>query len=305
MKKNVLSICALLIFYTISGQQNIFQNSSLFNYYSLNSAYAGSKNLTYIAFSFQKQWLGIEGSPLSQYISFHNSLYKGKMGYGLLLEHDQIGLHRRVSLQGTWAYHIRSNSGLFSFGLDLVADQYSFNFSELNLFEPDALLDQTQNVNGLSPDAGISFLFQNNKSILGLKASNLMQSPISLKTDGRIYRERIHFDFLIGKAFVLSKDLILKPYLIANYLLTGQYFYDISLNFTLRERVTFGASYRNDNNINLLGHFFVSNKVRIGYSYELGTMRLTSKNPSSLELFIGMNISKDKGDVVSPRFYSL
>jgi len=299
------TIAFLFISCLCFGQQNILNNSSLFNYYSLNSAYAGSKNIRSVGFSFQKQWLGIDGSPLTQYISYHSNIQDQNLGYGVFLDLDQIGLHRRIGLNGTFVKHNPIGSGLLSLALDFGLDQYSYDFARLNLQNPDQIIQNSGMGNSVTPDIGFSILFQNNKTIAGIKASHLLKQSIDAENLNDILRQSIHLDLLLGRAFPLSKYLILKPFLLFNYIETGQYFYDISVILTINEKIAFGASIRNNKNLNLIGHFFVSQRMRIGYSYEYGMFSIQQTKPSSFELFLGLNFSKEKGEVISPRFYSL
>jgi len=297
----------IILSFSIQGfksQQNQLFNQSLFNYYQLNSAYAGSKNITAIGLGINKQWVSVEGAPFSQYLSFHTSLGEKKVGLGILLSNESIGVHRVSSIEGTFAYHIQSNRGLFSLALDIGIEQVSFNFSDLFLQQNDLALAQQGNLNSIIPKFNFSGLYQNNRIIVGVKLSNLLQSDFKLSELG-VARQFIHADLLLGFARPLSKNLVWKPYLLVNATETNQFAFDLSSNFTLMDKITFGLSYRNDKNLNLISHFFVRKNIRVGYSYEISLTSLITNKPNSHEIFMGINLGKEKGSVVSPRFYSL
>ncbi len=304
MKRLFVLLILCNSFLDFNGQQNQLFNQSLFNYYQLNSAYAGSKNITAIGLGINSQWTSVEGAPFSQYISLHTPLNEKKMGLGILISNESIGVHRSSSIEGTFAYHMQSNRGLFSLALDLGLEQISFNFSELVFQQNDLAYPQQGALNSVIPRFNFSGLYQNNRLIAGIKFSNLLQSNYKLSELGTA-RQFIHADLLLGLARPLSKNLVWKPYILVNATETNQFAFDISSNFTLKDKITFGVSYRNSKNLNLISHFFVRKNIRIGYSYELSLIDLKTNKPNSHEIFMGINLGKEKGEIVSPRFYSL
>lgn len=303
--RNLLLILVLSLFcLDFKSQQNHLFNQSLFNYYQLNSAYAGSKNTASLGLGLSKQWTSIEGAPFAQYVSFHAPLKENKIGFGLLLSNETIGAHSVSSVQGTFAYHLPVNKGIFSLGIDLGLEQTSFNFTELNFQQTDLVYPEQGVLNRMVPLFNFSSLYQTNRFIAGIKITNLFQSNYSL-TELGMAREYTHADLILGIARRISKNLVWKPYLLINATSTQQFAFDLSSNFTLMDKVTFGASYRNDKNLNLISHFFVRKNIRIGYSYEISLINSSTNKPTSHELFMGINLGKEKGTIVSPRFYSL
>ena len=304
MKKILLFSILVFAFNGLKSQQNQLFNQSLFNYYQLNSAYAGSKNISSFGIGISKLWTSVDGAPFSQYVSFHKPLKESNVGLGMLLTNDQIGLHRTSSLHGTFAYHMLTGKGKFSLGIDLGLKQASYKFSELNLQETDLIYPEQGVLNTIVPKFNFSALYQSNHFIAGIKFSNLLQGEYNFSEMG-IARDYLHADLLLGIAKKISNKVVWKPYLVVNATSTNQLAYDISSNLTLMEQITFGISYRNDKNLNLISHLFVRNNVRLGYSYEFSLINLSTKNPNSHELFMGINFGREKGDVTSPRFYSL
>ena len=304
MKRSITSIAFILSITCVFGQQNAHWSQSLFNYYQINSAYAGSKNTSSIGLSYRSQWTGISGAPQSQYITYHMPLNSAKMGLGIKIENDKIGITGAIKAELAYAYHIKLKQGSFSIALDGSLKQNTFKLSELDLHEPDLVLNQEQNVSRLSSGVGFSILYQSNYFIGGIRTSNLNSAHYKI-IEGSNARDHIQTDVLIGIAKRLSKKIICKPYIIAKHLESNQLSYSFSSNFTLNHKLTIGGSYRNDSNLNLLLHFFVRKNLRMGYSYEMGMTQLRTNKLNSHEIFMGINTGKESGELVSPRFYDL
>jgi hypothetical protein len=65
----------------------------------------------------------------------HTSLYKGKVGVGLLTTVDKIGSYTNTGFFGSYAYIIKDpvRRGYFSMGVSAGFNNYNADFSELNL----------------------------------------------------------------------------------------------------------------------------------------------------------------------------
>ncbi|NND76766.1 MAG: type IX secretion system membrane protein PorP/SprF [Flavobacteriales bacterium] len=302
--KKAIFIIFLLLSIASQGQQYGIWNQSLFNYYNINSAYAGSKNTSSLGLSYRNQWSSIEGAPTSQYITFHTSLKDAKMGLGLNIRNESIGIQKSFKAEGAYAYHIKTSKGSLSFALDASIMQNSYSFSELELFETDQKYDSGDRIRTTDPGFGFSVLYQSNYFIGGLRAFDLISSELDI-VEGAEAREYVHFDLILGSAKRLSKKVVLKPFAIINAVGSKQISYSFSSNFTFNNILTVGGGYRNDKNVNLLLHFFVRNNLRIGYSYEMGVINLIAPNLNTHELFMGINTGKESGELVSPRFYDL
>ena len=84
-----------LVFVLISGlsyaQQDAQFSNYMYNTLSFNPAYAGSRGTTSIYLSQRKQWVGLEGAPSTNSLSYHSPLGSSNVGIGLSLLNDAIG----------------------------------------------------------------------------------------------------------------------------------------------------------------------------------------------------------------------
>ncbi len=71
----VLSICSL----AAMAQAKPFYTQYILNNYILNPAVSGIENYTDIKASYRNQWVGIEGHPVTSYITIHAPINKGDL----------------------------------------------------------------------------------------------------------------------------------------------------------------------------------------------------------------------------------
>src|SRR6187399_2281757 len=91
-----------------------YLNNELF----INPAYAGSRGFAAASMLYRDQWVGIEGAPRTATFGFHSPFMHDKIGLGLSVMNDRIGVSNQTSAFFSYAYHLTAteNSKL-SFGL--------------------------------------------------------------------------------------------------------------------------------------------------------------------------------------------
>lgn len=60
------------------AQQDFLKSQYMFNLFSINPAYAGSRDVMEVSLSHRSQWVGFEGAPQTQVLSVHAPLTKRK-----------------------------------------------------------------------------------------------------------------------------------------------------------------------------------------------------------------------------------
>ena len=77
--KRLLMLLMIVVVSKISAQQKPYYTQYILNNYILNPALTGIENYTDIKLSYRNQWTGIDGSPVTVYLSAHTPL--GKKDY--------------------------------------------------------------------------------------------------------------------------------------------------------------------------------------------------------------------------------
>jgi type IX secretion system PorP/SprF family membrane protein len=98
---------SLLIVTEVTAQQDPLYNLYYYNQMMINPAYAGLyKDVTLNLIS-RKQWVGIEGSPLTNFLSVSSSVGK-RFGVGAMVIDDRLGINSSQEGQIAFSFKLIS-----------------------------------------------------------------------------------------------------------------------------------------------------------------------------------------------------
>ena len=88
------------------GQQNPMFTKYMFNSLIFNPGYAGSNDHLSMNLIHRQQWVGLEGSPVTQSLIIHSPLKNDRVGVGFSLLNDKIGPVGTLDAFASYAYRI-------------------------------------------------------------------------------------------------------------------------------------------------------------------------------------------------------
>ena len=89
--RKLFTIIAILITGLSHAQQDAQYTNYMYNTLSFNPGYAGSRGSTSIFLSQRSQWVGFEGAPTTNSLSYHTPIGSSNVGIGLSFTNDAIG----------------------------------------------------------------------------------------------------------------------------------------------------------------------------------------------------------------------
>ena len=300
-----------LVFVLISGlsyaQQDAQFSNYMYNTLSFNPAYAGSRGTTSIYLSQRKQWVGLEGAPSTNSLSYHSPLGSSNVGIGLSLLNDAIGPVEENLISLDVSYSIRTSyDSQLAFGLRASAHMLNVDFTQLNIFNPSDVLAQSNINNRVSPNIGFGMFWYSEKSYVGFSIPNLLETRHINKdlnsSVSSLSKERLHYHFTAGHVFNINQDILFKPAILTKIVSGAPFQLDLSSNFQIYDKFTLGASYRLDAAVSFLGGFQINRNWLLGYAYDFDTNNLSTYNSGSHEVFLRYEIFRSNR-VRSPRFF--
>ena len=268
--KSILSVllvglCALTLS-NVQAQQDPHYTQYMYNTMSVNPAYVGSRGHTTITALGRTQWVGFEGAPDTQTLSYDTPIGLRGLGLGFNLVNDNIGPSHEIYLDSNLSYTIDTGEdGNLAFGLKLGARLLNIDWSEGNIF--DASDENFENVrNKFLPTIGAGIYYYKPKWYLGLAVPNFLgtehynaDNPI-----GEVAVERMHFFLIAGYVFNLSDNIKFKPAALAKAVSGAPLSVDVSGNFMFYEKFIAGLAWRWDDAISLLLGFQATDAFYIG-----------------------------------------
>jgi len=332
MVKSVKCIIVFLLLYLLIpdqsiAQQNIQFTQYVFNSLSVNPAYAGYKEEWFVQMALRSQWLGAEGAPKTGVVSIDGIVdpRDRKMGIGFQVTSDKIGPQFTTSVTGNYAYRLQLNGDdtrRLSFGIGVGVVQYNLNGNMLNTSEggDQALVldDESQ----LRPDLRLGVYYNSDYWYIGLSildafsgsgVTNTTRSPAF-----NISRSR-HAYFIAGSLINISPQMRVRPSLMIKEDFRGPTSLDMNVMTIFNDKLWLGGSFRtgfglwkkgiNDldlgkqNSLSGIVQVFVSDRFRIGYSYDYVTSKLGSNQNGSHELTMGFTFGRVPRSFICPRVF--
>ncbi|MDC1161969.1 type IX secretion system membrane protein PorP/SprF [Tenacibaculum sp.] len=308
MKKSINSIITMISLICIGmvyGQQDPQYTQYMYNTMSVNPAYVGSNDHTIINFLGRTQWVGVEGAPDTQTLSYDTPLGYSGVGLGFNLVNDAIGPSNEIYLDGNVSYTIRTGEeGNLAFGLKLGGRLLNIDWTKGSFRDgADRSLNTSIN-NKFLPTIGAGVYYYKKKWYAGISVPNFLRTDhySDIINGGDVATERMHFFLIGGYVFDLSDDVKFKPAALAKVVNGAPLSIDVSANFLFNDRVTAGIAWRWDDSISALLGFQASQGLYIGYAYDLTTSNYSNYNSGTHEIMVRYEIFKEQ-TMKSPRFF--
>jgi type IX secretion system PorP/SprF family membrane protein len=291
----------------VIGQQAPVQSHYMFNGLLLNPAYAGTKDYVSSALMYRKQWAGLDGAPSTQTLSLHGPLKSKKIGLGIFLLKDKIGVTSQTDLFASFSYHLPMPKGKLSFGMQAGMNHFKSDIVKLQYWDPQDPVFSYNSYANLLPNigAGVYYyepLFYAGISVPGLISYNTNEK-FSVKSDTIVYQYSRKYFFTTGYVIETEKDFKLKPSVLLKYEKNGAIQFDLNMNVLINDIFWVGASYRSNDAIVALLEYQVSRKFRIGYSYDYSIGKLRTYQSGSHEIMLGYDFGYDVLKMKTPRYF--
>jgi type IX secretion system PorP/SprF family membrane protein len=302
--QHIIYAILLLISFETYGQQEAMYSQYMFNTMAVNPAYAGSREVFSTTLLARAQWVGIEGAPVSQTLSMDAPFNNKKIGAGIIITNDKIGLTHNIGMQGSYAYRIRFEKGTLSMGLKLGAIQHTANLSQASLGTGDVYGDAVfkNDITVWVPSAGGGIYLNTDKYYVGVSIPTFYSKVLSKDADVK-YNMASHVFAMAGYVFNLNDNFKLKPSTLLKFVYGAPMELDINANLWMYDVVGLGMSYRTGDAVVAMFELQVQNNFRVGYSYDYTTSNLSKYNSGSHEIMLRYEFGLGKTKVVTPRYF--
>jgi type IX secretion system PorP/SprF family membrane protein len=330
MKKVLLTVSSFAFTAITLAQAKPFYTQYVLNQYILNPAVTGIENYGDIRLSNRTQWSGINGAPVTTYLTAHMPLGKedlhtsatsfeipgedprGKRlwqeytppdahhGIGMTAMNDRAGYINRWSINATYAYHqplgVKTTlSAGFSAGITSVnLDRTKIEWANLDPNDP-AVGISSGELKKLKPELGAGLWLYSARYFVGLSVLNVIPGKAKFVANdkyGTYYTP--NYFFTAGYRFSLNEDIMLMPSFMAQYWqpqLTGLH---TNVKLQYLDKLWVGGSYRFSDLVggySAMAGINISNSFHVTYAYETATTsRLRNYTNNTHELQLGFII---------------
>jgi type IX secretion system PorP/SprF family membrane protein len=304
MKKYILIGLVILSPILMFAQQDPMVSQYMFAGLVLNPAYAGSHKYATATALYRKQWVNFEGSPSTRILSLEGPLKKRKVGLGVLLSHDEIGVVKQTDFYANYAYHIDLGEATLSMGLRGGGTFYSANLTALRVWDSNDP-GFSQNIRSeFMPNFGAGMYLYRKNFFTGISVPHIINyDPATTfylkKTDAtNLIR---HYYLNAGYIFNTKKDIILKPSILLKYV-SSAIQADLNLNILFHKTFGIGVSYRTRDSFIAMLDLRAAKNFRIGYAYDFPMNDLKTYNKGSHEIMVAFDFGSEIQNMPRYRF---
>ncbi len=281
----------------------------MFNHQAINPAYTGSRGITNLTSVIRSQWVGLEGAPETQTITFGKSINSKNLGYGVSVLNDKIGPTNSTSFDIDLAYHLKLNEKghRLSLGLKAGAQNYSLNTNIIQTLTPNDPAFVLEKDRKILPNIGFGIYYSTQSFYTGFAIPRLLSD--------KEYNLEPHYYFITGGLIKVSEVFMLKPsFLLKQTRSIGGY--DFSILGIINENIWIGGQIRSSFNnygftnfqgtgISALAGFQIFDNLTLGYSYGIPSNEISNGiSIPTHEVFLRLDIfSKGEAFLFSPRFF--
>lgn len=332
MKKILSCVVSVIWCLLVHAQQKPHYTQYILNQYILNPALTGIENYMDIKLSHRHQWVGVDGNPITTYLTFHMPIGKEDTrttptsfripgvnprgtnyweeynaakphhGVGFQIINDNTGPLNRFAAYATYAYHLGltdrlSMSGGIGVGItNLSIDASKLDFGSVSV---DPAVYGSGTINKIKPDLMAGVYFYSADYFFGLSAQQIVPQTVHF-SDNTITTTGVknvpHFFATAGYRFMLGEDFNVIPSVMLKYVSPVPPQVDINAKIQYLDLVWLGASYRTGEGFAGMAGINVSNTFNVGYAYDYTTSRLNTVSKGTHEILVGFILGNKYGD---------
>jgi type IX secretion system PorP/SprF family membrane protein len=306
-------------------QQNPQYSQYLRNQFLVNPAAGGLYDFTDITLGGRWQWLGFGDEPRTAYLGFNKKIKttynpalrissgpirnpevktgKVKHSLGGILVADQYGAFRKVQGSAIYSIHLPISKGVnLAFGTKVGLSNNTFlrdKAQVLNVIDPtqgytDGTYDEfiADQSSKFIMDLGAGLYIYGKGFFAGIAADNLSKDFVEFGQGTARFNTQIHGNLIAGYKILLSDDFSLTPAFLVKYMRPAPPSWEGSLQLEYKEWIWMSASYRHkDAVVGMLG-LNLSERFKLGYSYDFSLSQFRDFSAGGHELILGIMLGR-------------
>jgi len=303
--KKIIIIISTLCAIKAMAQQDAQYSLYMYNALNVNPAYAGSTPGMTANLLYRYQWLGIEGAPKTLAANVNMRYGHEKLGTGITVVNDRIGLFNRNQIQLAQSYQLRMEKWILSFGLQGYLEQSSGAFANAQfsaMGTQDALF--SNNISTTTINFGTGIYAYNNNFWIGYSMPHILKQQMSKETvNDFASTQSIHQYVTAGYLWNINPMWQVKPSFLMKMHQDAGIQTEMGAIGYYNKIFGAGISYRNKDSFIGLIEFQLGDYARLLYAYDKTTSALTGFTTGSHEIMLKFFLSNSYRGQVSPRLF--
>jgi len=235
----------------------------------INPATLGSVDRYLISLGVNKQWTGIEGSPLSETLQFQTPLAENS-GLGAWLYNESYGPQNNTQFAAVYTYKLKMGKNTLSFGLSGAALMMSEKQVAGN--DPDDHIFASNRGTRFGFNAGFGTYYFGNKFYAGFSIPQILTNDFETGvSDPKIKNSldfgRMQYYFTGGYCFDVSEKISIKPTALIVVSGTTDLGFEGMLFASYKSRYEVGAGIASHTNLRITAGVAITANIAARYQY--------------------------------------
>jgi type IX secretion system PorP/SprF family membrane protein len=285
----------------------------MFNETFINPAYAGSKDAMSATLLNRQQWVNFPGRPVTTSFSLHGPLLGKKMGLGLSVMNEKIGVLNQNFAYINYAYRVKTGEkSTLAFGLMGGIHNQVNKFSDIKTSSDGTVLDpqfSQGNVSTIAPNFGTGIYFNTKTFYAGFSIPRMVDDRVKFSTNGAVAQSvkidpgNFHYYLTVGNVFKINEDLRLKTQGLVQAVEGAPIQFNVTANALIKEMIWAGLSYRSGSAASVIAGVQVNPQFLVSYSYDYTLNAIQKYSMGSHEIVLNYLFSYKGKKVVTPRYF--
>jgi len=277
LKKFILLFLFLALTARLFAQQDPMYSQYVFNGLLINPACAGSREVLNATALYRNQGINIPGAPKAGAFSLDSPIRNQKVGLGLNLIFDKIGVTHHTNLSGIYSYKVYfTDQNVLSFCLQAGIGFFNSTNTEVR-YTDDSHIDLAfqEDYHRVLSNFSFGTYFHSDKFYAGLSVMDILGKSIENQTYPNTANDLninvVSLFFLnTGYLFDLSPDVRLQPSMLVKYVAGAPLDGDINVVLLYYDLLAFGISYRSFASVDFLLQMKVNKQISAELCQNLG-----------------------------------
>jgi type IX secretion system PorP/SprF family membrane protein len=270
MNKFLIIITFIVFPFQIFGQMFPSSDHYVFNALVINPAFAGCNEALSATVAYRNQWQGFDDSPKNYSFSIHAPVRKDKIGLGLMIERNSIGIFKETNIIANYAYRMKLFNGKLALGFGMGATINNTAWNELEAADSGDEQLLTNSTSSVLPNFSMGAFYFTQKYFIGISVPLFLSHELDQST-GKYTIEnnfsKYNYFFTSGYRFDINPQFKIVPSLLIKYHQNNPIQIDCNMLFNLKDKFWLGAGYKSKNAMVVMVQYQINYQFRMAYSY--------------------------------------
>jgi type IX secretion system PorP/SprF family membrane protein len=313
-KAVLLGLSLILTVETVKAQYDAMFTQYMFNEMFINPAYAGSKEAMSATLLHRQQWVNFPGRPITTSFSLHGPIEGNKMGVGLSILNEKIGVMNRNLIYASYAYRLKfDDKSTLAMGLMGGLDNQNNKLSTLNISNEAGAVSDPQfgnSPNVVAPNFGAGLYYNTKTLYVGLSIPRMIDNKVKFGPDGsstvkttKVKPSLFTYYLTAGYLFTLDEEFKLRANVMMKAVQNAPLQFDLGANLLIRDFIWAGLNFKTGSSVAVVLGCQVNKQFLVCYSYDFGVNKIQRYSQGSHEIGLNYLFSFTGRQVITPRYF--